>query len=305
MIKVNNLSRYYNNFLAVDNVSFEIEKGQIVGLLGHNGAGKTTIMKMLTSLLEPSSGTITIDNIDILKNPIDAKKLIGFLPENCPTYQELTVIEYLSFIGELKGLNGKELDESLKNVIKKASLEKHILSSINTLSKGFRQRVGIAQAILGNPKILILDEPTNGLDPEQIHETRKLIKELSKTSTIILSTHILQEVEAMCNRVLIMSNGKLVKDEPLNELKKVDSIILKTHYNEKFFKELSKIIKIEKEILVLDENADFFKCQIFTKDTKDFNLENMTNLLNSMHLPIYEIYLKENSLDNIFKEVTR
>ncbi len=305
MIKVQNLSRYYNDFLAVDDVSFEIGEGEIVGLLGHNGAGKTTIMKMLTTLLEPSSGVITIDNIDISKDPLAVKKLLGFLPENCPTYQELTVIEYLSFMGELKGLKDKQLDQSLKEVIKKTSIEKHILSPINTLSKGFRQRVGLAQAILGNPKILILDEPTNGLDPEQIHETRKLIKELSKTTTIILSTHILQEVEAVCNRVLIMSNGKLVKDESLSSLKKVDSIILRTRYDEKFFKELAKTIAIKKEILVLDENDNFFKCQVFTPNTTDSDLGKIVNLLESMHLPIFEIYLKENSLDTIFKEVMK
>lgn len=305
MIKVKNLSRYYGDFCAVNDVSFEIEKGQIVGLLGHNGAGKTTIMKMLTSLLEPSGGSILIDGIDIVKSPEITKKYIGFLPENCPTYQDFTVIEFLSFLAELKGIKKENINDALKKAIKKTNIQDRILSPISTLSKGLRQRVGLAGAILGEPPILILDEPTSGLDPKQINETRKLIKELSKTSTIILSTHIMQEVEAVCERVLIMSNGALIKDESLKNLKKADSIVLKTKYNENFFKELSKIIKIENEILVLDETNDFFKCKVHTKNTTNEDLENISKLLTKMNLPIYEIYAKENSLDNIFKEVIK
>ena len=305
MIKVENLSRYYGDFLAVNDVSFNIEKGQIVGLLGHNGAGKTTIMKMLTSILEPSSGNILINNINIKDDPLSVKKYIGYLPENCPTYQDFTVIEYLSFLASLKDITGNKLKEALKEAIDKTNLKDRLLSPIHTLSKGLRQRVGLAGAILGRPPILILDEPTSGLDPKQIGETRKLIKELSQTSTIILSTHIMQEVEAMCQRVLIMSNGKLTKDESLKNLKKADSIILKTKYNENFFRELSKMINIENEILIIDDSKDFFECEIKTQNTTNEDLEKISNLLSKMSLPIYEIYAKENTLDNIFKEVIK
>ncbi|MGI6680687.1 MAG: ABC transporter ATP-binding protein [Bdellovibrionota bacterium] len=305
MIKVENLSRYYDDFLAVDNVSFNIKKGQIVGLLGHNGAGKTTIMKMLTTILEPSSGNITINDINIKKDPKEIKKYIGYLPENCPTYQDFTVIEYLLFLGELKGLVGDKLNNALKKAIESTNIKDRILSPINTLSKGLKQRVGLASAILGEPPILILDEPTNGLDPSQIQETRRLIKKLSETSTVILSTHIMQEVEAICERALIISNGKLIKDETLENLTKADSIIIKTHYSEKFFKELTKTIKIEREIIILDESPDFFKCRIYTPNTSNADLEKISKLLSNMNLPIFEIYAKENSLDNIFKEVVK
>ena len=305
MIKVENLTRYYGYFLAVEDVSFNIQKGQIVGLLGHNGAGKTTFMKMLTSILEPSSGNIIINDINIKDDPLTVKKYIGYLPENCPTYQDFIVIEYLSFLGELKGFKGEALSNAIKKSTQKTNIKDRLLSPISTLSKGLRQRVGLAGAILGDPQILILDEPTSGLDPKQISETRKLIKELSATSTIILSTHIMQEVEAMCERVLIMSNGKLIKDESLKNLKKSDSIILKTKYNENFFRELSKIIKIENEILIIDDSKDFFECEIKTQNTSNQDLEKISNLLSNMHLPIYEIYAKENTLDNIFKEVIK
>ena len=305
MIKVENLTRYYGDFLAVNDVSFNIEKGQIVGLLGSNGAGKTTIMKMLTSILEPSSGKIFINDINIKDNPLAVKNLIGYLPENCPTYQDFTVIEYLSFLADLKGIKGNDLKETLKNSIEKTNLKDRLLSPIHTLSKGLRQRVGLAGAILGRPPILILDEPTSGLDPKQIGETRKLIKELSESSTVILSTHIMQEVEAMCERVLIMSGGKLIKDAMLKDLKKADSIVLRTKYNENFFRELSKLIKIKNEILVIDDSKDFFECEIKTQNTSNEDLEKVSNLLCKMNLPIYEIYAKENSLDNIFKEVIK
>ena len=192
---------------------FRSPRGQIVGLLGHNGAGKSTTLKMLTGYLEPTEGTVLLDDIDIRTNRMLATSRIGYLPENCPLYTEMTVIDYLHYIAELRGISDSRQLEALRDVIAKAGLNEKATSLISTLSKGYRQRVGIAQAIIHDPDILILDEPTSGLDPTQIHEIRELIKDLSKHATIILSTHILQEVEAICDRVIIIMRGKIVKTQ--------------------------------------------------------------------------------------------
>lgn len=218
MIKVKNLSRYYEDFEAVSDVSFEIGNGEIVGLLGHNGAGKTTIMKMITGVIEPSGGSIEVGGLDVVQNRLDVQKLIGYLPEDAALYDELTVLQYLDFIADLKGMSGTKKIKAISRVIKQTMLTEKAESLISTLSKGYKQRVGVAQALLEEPKVLILDEPTNGLDPKQIDEMRKLIIELSKTTTVILSTHILQEVQAICSRVIILSRGKLAVDSSLSDL---------------------------------------------------------------------------------------
>ncbi len=218
MIKVKNLNRSYDNVAAIKNVSFQINPGEIVGLLGHNGAGKTTIMKMLTGFLEPTSGEIEIDDFPISQDPLKAQARIGYLPENCPVWQDMSVVEYLEFNASLRGIPSESLSEALKSAIDKTSLHTKATEKIATLSRGFRQRVGVAQALLHRPDILILDEPTNGLDPTQIRQMRSLVKELSKSATVIISTHVLQEVQAVCERVLIMRAGELRLDSTLDEL---------------------------------------------------------------------------------------
>lgn len=218
MIQINNLSRYYGDLRAVDNVSFEIRNGEVVGLLGHNGAGKTTIMKMITGFLEPSSGNITIDGLSIEEDLQAIQKRIGYLPENCPVWPEMTVIDYLVYQAGLHGVAEGQQQKAVARAIQRTALKEKATQSIKTLSRGYRQRVGVAQAILHDPDIIILDEPTNGLDPTQIRQMRQLISELAKTATVIISTHILQEVEAVCDRVLIMREGKLVVDSRLDEL---------------------------------------------------------------------------------------
>ena len=226
MIRINNLTRYYDDFKAVDNVSFEIKKGEIVGLLGHNGAGKTTIMKMITAFLEASSGNIIINGLDIDNNTREIQQRIGYLPENCPMWPEMTVIDYLQYQAGLHGIKEGLQTQSIAKAISRTALNEKATQSIGTLSRGYRQRVGVAQAILHEPDIFILDEPTNGLDPTQIRQMRKLIKELSKDATVIISTHILQEVQAVCDRVLIMRSGQLVVDSYLDELQSGQSLIL-------------------------------------------------------------------------------
>jgi ABC-2 type transport system ATP-binding protein len=210
MIKVEGLTKRYARTVAVDNISFEVEKGQIVGFLGPNGAGKTTTMRVLTCFLPPTAGTANVAGFDVIENPLEVKRRIGYLPETPPLYPEMEVTEYLTFVGRLKGISSGDIRSRVDDVTGKCALGEVRTRLIGKLSKGFRQRVGLAQAIIHNPEVLILDEPTGGLDPKQIIEIRDLLKALAPDHTIILSTHILSEVEHSCERVIIISEGRLV-----------------------------------------------------------------------------------------------
>jgi len=210
MIKVQGLTKRYARTVAVDNISFEVEKGQIVGFLGPNGAGKTTTMRVLTCFLPPTMGTANVAGFDVIENPMEVKKRIGYLPESPPLYPEMEVIEYLTFVGKLKGIPSGDLNRRIDEVVGRCAIGDVRTRLIGKLSKGFRQRVGLAQAIIHNPPVLILDEPTSGLDPKQIIEIRELLKSLAGEHTIILSTHILSEVEHSCEHVIIIDRGKLV-----------------------------------------------------------------------------------------------
>jgi ABC-2 type transport system ATP-binding protein len=218
MISVKDLSKKYARNTAVDHISFEVEKGRIVGFLGPNGAGKTTTMRMLTCFLPPSSGTATVAGFDVLEAPLEVKKRIGYLPEAPPLYLEMRTAEYLTFVGRLKGLSGADLRQRVDTVCERCAVGDVKNKLLGKLSKGYRQRVGLAQAIIHNPDVLILDEPTAGLDPKQINETRDLIKSLAGDHTIILSTHILPEVEQTCETVIIINKGKLVATDSVNNL---------------------------------------------------------------------------------------
>lgn len=219
MIEVQHLTRRYGDLVAVDDVSFRIDHGEVVGLLGHNGAGKTTIMKMLTGFLEPTSGMIRIADLEIGTDTRAIQARLGYLPENCPVYPEMTVIDYLDYQASLHGLAADRRPAAIAEAIRRTALEEKATRPIHTLSRGYRQRVGVAQAILHQPDIVILDEPTNGLDPTQILHMRELIRELARTATVMVSTHILQEVQAVCGRVLILRAGKLVVDARMDELR--------------------------------------------------------------------------------------
>jgi len=218
MIKVEGLTKRYARTLAVNDISFEVEKGQIVGFLGPNGAGKTTTMRVLTCFLPPTAGTAQVAGYDVLEQPLEVKKRIGYLPETPPLYPDMEVWEYLTFVGKLKGLASGEVPKRVKEVCDRCAITDVRLKLIGKLSKGYRQRVGLAQAILHNPDVLILDEPTSGLDPKQIIETRELIRSLAGDHTIILSTHILSEVEHSCERVIIINQGKLVAPDTVTNL---------------------------------------------------------------------------------------
>ncbi len=228
MIVVDRLTRKYGDFIAVDDVSFEIKKGEIVGLLGHNGAGKTTIMKMLTGFLEPSDGHISIDGLDMDTQRSTIQEKIGYLPENCPLYPEMTVIGYLEYAASLHKIPKDECNGKIREAIAQTELAPKAMDTISTLSRGYRQRVGVAQAILHSPKIIILDEPTNGLDPSQIFQMRALVKDLARDATVIISTHILQEVQAICDRVIIIQNGKKYLDSRIEDLQQVNRLMVET-----------------------------------------------------------------------------
>ena len=225
MISVKNLSRHYGSNKAVDAVTFSVSKGEVVGLLGHNGAGKTTIMKMLTGFIEPNNGEVLIKGLTLGQDTPEIQRRIGYLPENCPVWPEMRVIDYLLYQARLHLVNESEIDELVLNAIEKTALIEKATAKIETLSRGYRQRVGVAQALLHKPDILILDEPTNGLDPNQILQMRDLIKELAENATVIISTHVLQEVQAICERVLIMRRGKLVLDSKINDLQRENQFI--------------------------------------------------------------------------------
>ncbi|MEM9157962.1 MAG: ATP-binding cassette domain-containing protein [Verrucomicrobiota bacterium] len=220
MIVVDKLVKDYGSLRAVAGVSFKVEKGDILGFLGPNGAGKSTTMKIITGYLAPTDGTASVDGYDVNEDPIEVKRRIGYLPESSASYPEMTVLEFLSYVAEARGFNGaEEINKRLADVIVKCHLQSVQNRAIETLSKGYRQRVGLAQAILHDPPVLILDEPTDGLDPNQKNEVRKLIKNMAEDKAIILSTHILEEVEAICNRVIVIDQGIVLVDETPEEFK--------------------------------------------------------------------------------------
>jgi len=213
MIEAKSLCKSYGFFKAVDDLSFKVESGQVLGFLGPNGAGKSTTMKMLTGFLAPTSGTALINGIDVVENPVEARKNIGYLPEGAPSYGEMTVLQFLTFIARARLIGDKDVAASVEKAVTKLNLSKVRHQAIDTLSKGFKRRVGLAQAIIHDPQILILDEPTDGLDPNQKREVRRLIRAMAKDKIIIISTHILEEVQAVCNRVMIIANGRLLADD--------------------------------------------------------------------------------------------
>lgn len=230
LVAAEGLCRYYSDHCAVDNLELSVYKGEVLGLLGPNGAGKSTTMQMLTGNLAPSSGRIQINNIDLLDEPLQAKKSLGYLPEQPPVYRDMTVTEYLVYCAKLQGLRGDACQNALERALERCSLQEVQRRLIGHLSKGFRQRVGIAQAILHNPAVIILDEPTVGLDPVQIREIRQLIRDLGQAHGVILSTHILPEVQTICDRVQILNRGKTVFNDSLNDVDSLENIFFELVY---------------------------------------------------------------------------
>lgn len=305
MIKVEALTRTYGSFTAVDQVSFEIGQGEIVGLLGHNGAGKTTIMKMLTGYLEPTGGRIEIDGLDIEHDREAIQQKIGYLPENCPVYPEMTVIDYLDYAASLHGIPENQRIERVREAIRKTELEPKATHPINTLSRGYRQRTGVAQAILHNPSILILDEPTNGLDPTQIQHMRDLILSLAKQATVILSTHILQEVQAICDRVIIIRNGQLALDSRMDELRSGNRLLVSVDSTPEKTQPIFKSVNGVESIEVLGNDGPLYRYALALNRQNDLEAApEVSRALLDGGCKLYMLQRERRDLETVFGEIS-
>ena len=302
-LEVRNVTKVFGTQKAVDNVSFTAADGEILGFLGPNGAGKSTTMKVATTYITPTEGTVLLAGYDVREQPAMVKKHVGYLPEHNPLYSDMYVHEYLRFIGKLHGLNGQILGSRINDMIDLCGLGVEQNKLIGALSKGYRQRVGLAQALIHNPPVLILDEPTTGLDPNQILEIRKVIREIGKQKTVVLSTHIMQEVNAICDRVVIINRGKKVADSTVKELgrqsKGITNVVLEFSEEVNDFSELKKLKQIA-GIEVLGQN----KIRLTVNSGEDLR-PSLLKLAGEKSWPLLGIQLEENSLESIFKELTK
>lgn len=309
MIEVNDIVKYYGDFLAVDKISFSINKGEIIGLLGPNGAGKSTTIRVICGYYTPQEGSVTINKIDSIKDPLHAKKSIGYLPESAPLYDDMLVFDYLTYVALIRNIKSDDIPTRLKEVAEICGLVAVMHKNIGELSKGYRQRVGLAHALVGDPDILILDEPTSGLDPNQIVEIRHLIRQIGKTKTVILCSHILPEVEATCDRIIIINQGKVVTDSSKDALKenyrgKTISVELDLPVSEteKVQQELSSVDEIAK--IEVDSTQSRVMLKIHYESEKDLRLE-LSRKISENNWLILSFHQEEKSLENIFRELTR
>ncbi|MCR4822693.1 MAG: ABC transporter ATP-binding protein [Treponema sp.] len=309
MIEVSHLSKRFGEFKAVDDVSFSIPTGQIVGLLGPNGAGKSTTMRMITGFFKPTSGSVLIDDIDITKNPVEAKQKIGYMPESAPLYADMIVEEYLRYVALMQNQNP---EEKISKLCDECGLKEVMHKNISELSRGYKQRVGLAHALMNDPEILILDEPTSGLDPNQIEDVRNLIREIGKTRTVIISTHILSEVEMLCGRVIIISKGKLVADSPTAELREryghSENVYLQfaAPSEDEAKAAISSIDKVDSCTLTQGdkiEGTESISLLVSAKDGQEIRPE-LFRLCAEKNWTIYEMAVRKNSLEDIFHGLT-
>lgn len=311
-IKVENLTKYYGEQLAVDNISFEIKTGEIVGFLGPNGAGKSTTLKMITTYLSPTEGKISVDGIDADADPIGIRRKIGYLPEQNPLYNDMNVIDYLIYAARLQSVPKSSISKAVEKMIKVCGLEEVKHKDIGELSKGFKQRVGLAQAMIHEPEVLLLDEPTSGLDPNQIVEIRKLIKDLGKQKTLMLSTHILQEVQAVCDRVIIIDKGILRADASPQSLQKdaQTQLILKltikvnNKYNQETIKnEFEKIKNVDNVKCNVNKDNNLWMLDIQSSKGTDVR-EDVFKKVVSAGFELVELKQEEASLEDAFRKLT-
>ena len=311
MLEISALSRSYGHFKAVDDVNFAIGQGEIVGLLGHNGAGKTTIMKMLSGTLEPDDGVILFDGIDPTQDPKAVQLALGYLPESLPVYPEMLVADYLDYAAAVKGIDAEQRRAEITRVVNETDIVSKLLDPISTLSRGYKQRVGVAQAILGKPRLLILDEPTNGLDPSQTEQMRRLIQGLARSATVILSTHIMQEVDAVCDRVLILRNGKLVVDAKLEELRDSKELLLLTSLaGEQAKTQLGKLEGVREVVEGQDESSDGapkFAYRLKLTDEADAHRVSSTvaKAIHAAEADLYRLQPERRDLETLFREVNQ
>ncbi len=303
MIRVQNLCKKFNNFTALDHLSFEVNEGEVLGFLGPNGAGKSTTMKIIAGFLNPSSGHVSICGVDVTQEPAKAQQLLGYLPEGAPVYDEMTVQAFLTFIASVRGFSGAKRTARIKNVVAMVQLENVLHKTIGTLSKGFVRRVGIAQAIMHDPKVLILDEPTDGLDPNQKHQVRELIKGLAKDKIVIISTHILEEVSAVCTRALIINQGKLLLD---GEPAKLEA---QSRYHNAINLQLAEQTDQTQSKLQSIDGIDSVEClaggnfMLFPKDGQML-LPQVVRYLDEWQWQVENLHLEKGRLEDIFRQVT-
>ena len=310
LIKASNLKKSFGDFIAVDNIDLDVNRGEVVGFLGPNGAGKSTTMKMLTGFLEPDNGEVLICDVDLKESPLKAKEFIGYLPEGAPTYSDMEVSEFLSFVGKMRGLNNPKLLKSrLSDMAEQINLKEVWDSPIETLSKGFKRRVGIAQALIHDPDVLILDEPTDGLDPNQKYEMRKLIKNISTNKAIVISTHILEEVEAVCSRAIIIANGKILANETPEILgnmfanKNTVSIKIAAQLDKSLIKDIKSALNYA-DVIIRTYNKKLFEISI--SDVKDnLNLNKIMAEIKKFKFNIDEAGFLKSNLDDVFRKITQ
>ena len=310
MLEVENISKSYGTLKAVDNVSFQASVGEVVGFLGPNGAGKSTTMKILTGFITPSSGTAKIFGFDITEDPTYTKDLIGYLPEGAPAYQDMTVSKFLKFIAEIRGFNKEQTKKRVEYITEAVNLTGVFNQRIETLSKGYRRRVGLAQAMLHDPKVLILDEPTDGLDPNQKHEVRMLINKIAKDKIIILSTHILEEVEAVCDRAIVISQGKIVADSTPSELAArsplYNTVLLKVEFDDpgEVQNSLSNVEWVDSvEAKITTDNQ--VEVLLHPNTEYDFKLLELSQIMADNSWKINEIATNKGHLNEVFRNITR
>lgn len=309
MIEVSHVSRNFGTFRAVNDVSFSIPTGQIVGLLGPNGAGKTTTMRMITGFLSPSEGKILIDGIDVSENPVETKKKIGYMPESAPLYGEMIVEDYLKYVAQIHGENP---EERIPQLCQECGLKEIMDKNISELSRGNRQRVALAHALMANPEILILDEPTSGLDPNQVEDVRNIIREIGKTRTVIVSTHILSEVETICSRAIIISGGKLVADSPIDELKQrfgnelaIKILVANTNFDS-LFTAIKAIPEVQDVTLCKNqeaENAGNIEVLISVKGQSELRPQ-IAKVVVQNNWDLLELSVQKNTLEDVFHVLT-
>ncbi|MCH2295085.1 MAG: ATP-binding cassette domain-containing protein [SAR324 cluster bacterium] len=309
MIVVDALSKQFGQFQAVDEISFEVQRGEVVGFLGPNGAGKSTTMKMLTCYLPPTSGNAEVNGFSINSQTLQVQEQIGYLPESAPSYNEMQVEEFLSFIGEVRGYTGSELRRRVGRVLELTSLQEARKQIIDTLSKGFRQRTCLAQALIHDPPVLILDEPTDGLDPNQKHEVRELIRRMSEERTILISTHILEEVEAVCSRALIISEGRLVglgtPDELLSQSIYRNAITLSVSgvNAETLLEDLNGLEQVYSVERLEDMPNGAITVRVFPKDRESISSE-LEKFLKKKKMSIEQFFVERGRLDEVFRKLT-
>ena len=309
MIVVDSLSKQFGQFQAVDEISFEVQRGEVVGFLGPNGAGKSTTMKMLTCYLPPTSGNAEVNGFSINSQRLQVQEQIGYLPESAPSYNEMQVEEFLSFIGEVRGYTGSELRRRVGRVLELTSLQEARKQIIDTLSKGFRQRTCLAQALIHDPPVLILDEPTDGLDPNQKHEVRELIRRMSEERTILVSTHILEEVEAVCTRALIISEGRLVglgtPDELLSQSIYRNAITLSVSgvNAETLLEDLNGLEQVYSVERLEDMPNGAITVRVFPKDRESISSE-LEKFLKKKKMSIEQFFVERGRLDEVFRKLT-